>query len=64
MPVRKFLTQELAACAEREVRMRRRVYPRWVELGRMREDEAQRELEMMEEIAAKLAAESEQGALF
>lgn len=39
------------ACAEREVKMRKRVYPRWVENGRMTEQQAAREIALMEAIA-------------
>lgn len=42
----------LAACAEREAAMRRRVYPRWVESGRMTQGKATAEIKMMEAIAA------------
>lgn len=42
-------------CAIREVKMRRRVYPRWVEGGRMTQAAADRELAIMEAIAADYA---------
>ena len=42
---------EKLACLEREIRMRRKVYPRWVELGKMKEKDAAREIATMEEIA-------------
>ena len=39
-------------CAERELRMRRRVYPRWVASGRMSQAQAAKEIATMEAIAA------------
>jgi hypothetical protein len=45
---------ELIACAEREVRVRQRVYPGRVYTGRMSQREADRQLAMMQAIAAKL----------
>jgi hypothetical protein len=42
---------DLIACATRETKMRRRVYPRWVEQGKMQSDTANREIAMMETIA-------------
>ena len=53
---------DLAACAEREAKMRRRVYPRWVESGRMTAAQAEREIAMMEEIAGRMRAEAEKEA--
>jgi hypothetical protein len=45
---------ELIKCAEREVGMRKRVYPRWVEQGRMKEAKAAAEIAMMGAIVAEL----------
>ena len=45
---------DMIRCADREVAMRRRVYPRWVEDGRMRQEKADHEIECMEAIAEKL----------
>jgi len=42
---------EMIAEAERELAMRRRVYPRWVEAGRMKQHHAERRIEMMAAIA-------------
>lgn len=39
-------------CAEREVAIRRRVYPRWVARGQMTQGDAEREIAIMETIAA------------
>lgn len=51
--------------AQREVAMRRRVYPRWVEAGRMNQANADRQIEVMQEIAtdyeALAAKENPQG---
>jgi hypothetical protein len=41
----------LAQCAERELALRRRVYPRFVEQGRMKAEFAELEIENMAEIA-------------
>jgi hypothetical protein len=38
-------------CVEREVKLRRGFYPRWVAAGRMTQDEADTELQTMEAIA-------------
>lgn len=43
---------EKRRCAEREVKMRKRVYPRWVEQGRMTQEKADEEIALMEAIAA------------
>lgn len=43
------------ACAEREAKMRRRVYPRWVEQKKMTQAEADREIAIMAAIAADYA---------
>ncbi len=42
-------------CAKREVRMRKRVYPRWVAQGKMTQAQADREIAIMEAIAADYA---------
>jgi hypothetical protein len=39
--------QEQIACIEREIALRRRVYPRWIEQGRLKPDKAEREIECM-----------------
>lgn len=43
-------------CVEREIRMRKRVYPSWVERGRMTQAKAEEELEAMEAVLATLQA--------
>jgi hypothetical protein len=45
-----FTFTELMRCAERELRFRRRVYPRWVKDGRYTADQAMRETALMEGI--------------
>ena len=49
------------ACAERELKMRKRVYARWVEEGRISEGKATHEIACMEAIAAdyRVLAEKE-----
>lgn len=63
-----FTPEQLAACAEREVKQRRRVYPHWVEDGRMSQAFAEEQIAMMEQIAsefrAKANAEAAKGDLF
>lgn len=44
------------ACAERELKMRQRVYPRWVDAGKMSAGKAELEIEMMKAIAADYQA--------
>jgi hypothetical protein len=45
---------EQIRCAKRELAMRERVYPKWVETGRMKREEADRELAAMQAIVATL----------
>ena len=51
------------ACVKREVSMRRRVYPRWVENGKMTQRESDRQLEAMEAVQATLQALQDAAAL-
>ena len=44
------------ACAEREVKMRKKVYPRWTEDGRMSAGKAAHEIAAMEAIVADYRA--------
>jgi hypothetical protein len=41
-------------CARRELALRQRAYPRWIDNGRMSRDEADREIEAMSAIVATL----------
>jgi hypothetical protein len=50
--------------AERELRFRERVYPRWVAEGRMTAAAATHEIAVMRAIAADYAAAERQGLLF
>ncbi len=45
---------ELLASARRELALRRRVYPRWVESGRISEDQAAHEIQCMSDICEVL----------
>jgi hypothetical protein len=48
--------EDQVACAERELKMRERVYPRWVGEGRMSQDKADKEIAAMRAIIATLQA--------
>lgn len=52
---------EQIACIERELRLRRQVYTRWVDRGRMRQSEADEELRRMEAVLATLQAVEARG---
>jgi hypothetical protein len=54
-----FTLEQLATCAEREVKQRRRVYPRWVEDRRMTQAFADEQLAMMEQIARDYRAKAD-----
>lgn len=45
--------KDKAECAEREVRQRQKVYPRWVAEGRMMQQFADRQIAVMQQIAAE-----------
>jgi hypothetical protein len=55
----RFTDEEKAKCALREAAWRRRVYPNAVAKGRMTQAQADREIAMMDEIAAEFAARTE-----
>lgn len=55
----RFTAAEKAACAERELKMRERVYPRWVQAGKITPALAARETELMRAIAADYRALAE-----
>jgi hypothetical protein len=46
-----FTDRDKWQAAERELNMRRRVYPNWVASGRMSQQEAERQIALMNEIA-------------
>lgn len=48
--------EEMIACVEREIRLRERVYPRWVMAGKMTQDKASREIETMRAVLVALRA--------
>lgn len=51
-----FTNEQKREAALRELAMRRRVYPRWVEQQRMTQDEADRQIAIMAAIADDYAA--------
>jgi hypothetical protein len=54
-----FTFDELAACAEREVKFRQRVYARRLQLGKMKQDQADREMALMSAIRDHLRQQAE-----
>lgn len=48
--------EQQIACVEREVKMRHRVYPRWVADGRMTQQKADAEIAAMEAVLQTLQA--------
>lgn len=54
-----FSARELADCADREVKQRRKVYPRRVAEGGMSQEFADRQVAMMEQIASLLATKAD-----
>lgn len=59
MSDQKFTAEELAACAEREVRQREYVYPRRIAAGSMTQALATKQTGMMRAIAVRLRAEAD-----
>lgn len=55
----KFSDEEKRDCARREEKYRRRVYPRLVAFGSMSQEKADREIELMNEIADDYRAKTE-----
>lgn len=45
---------DLVECAKRELALRQRVYPKWVESGRLDARKADHEIECMKAIASRL----------
>ena len=45
---------EQIACIERELKMRQRVYPRWVSTGKMKQASADKEMAAMEAVLKTL----------
>ena len=48
--------EQQIACVKREIGMRQRVYPRWVESGKMKQDAADREIAAMKAVHETLIA--------
>lgn len=46
--------EEQIACVEREIAMRRRVYPRWTAAGKMKPEAAEREINVMSAVLMTL----------
>lgn len=49
------------ACVKREIAMRKSVYPKWVRLGKMTEEKAAREIEVMQSVLDTLIGIQEGG---
>ena len=47
---KQFTAADKLACVQRELRMRLKVYPRWIEIGKMKLDQAQWETDVMRAI--------------
>jgi len=54
-----FTAAQKLACAKRELTMRRRVYPNWVNQGRMTQEEANHEVAVMADIVEDYRAKAE-----
>jgi len=54
-----FTAKEKADEAEREVKMRKQVYPNWVATGRLRDQTARTRIAIMEEIASEYRKQEE-----
>lgn len=52
-------TADKLACVEREITMRERVYPRWIDAGRMSKQKAAQEIAVMKAIAEDYRSASE-----
>jgi len=55
--------EEKMKCAEREAKLRKHVYPRWIMAGRINKASAAHEIRCMEAIAADYRAKFEAGRL-
>jgi len=49
-------TAEQLACIEREIKMRERVYPRWIEAGKLTPVKAAHEIQTMRDVLELLRA--------
>ena len=59
----RFTAEEKLDCAVRELKFRKRVFPRLIEQGRMTQEKATKELALMEEIIADYRIQVESGML-
>lgn len=57
MSTRPVTIEDQVACVERELRMRRSAYPRWILAGRMTQAKANMEIATMEAVLATLQAQ-------
>jgi hypothetical protein len=55
-PHRGYTMQEQIACIRRELAMRERVYPKWVQAGRMEAEKADHEINCMQAVHDTLCA--------
>jgi len=51
-----FTAEDKRKCAQRELQMRLKVYPRWINEGRISHEKASREIELMEAIVRDYVA--------
>jgi len=58
-----FTSKEKLECAEREVMMRRKVYPRWIEQKKMKQETADRQIAIMDAIAEDYRKQEAEGRL-
>lgn len=54
-----FTLEEKIACVKRELAMRERAYPRWVDAGKMSDHKATREIMLMKAILADYEEQAE-----
>jgi len=50
----KFSYDDMIACVRREIALRKRVYPKWVDQERMNQEKADREIECMEAVLLEI----------
>jgi hypothetical protein len=53
-----FTREEKRACLVRELRLRKKAYPRWVRAGRLRQEDAEREVAVLEAIIEDYSGET------
>ncbi len=52
---RGYTLEAMIACVRRELAMRKNVYPKWVESGRMKPDDADHQINCMQAVHDKLS---------